>query len=169
MRIFANGGVLRGLSAVVLLVGGLSGCWSDGSAARERRCLDRAAHETALYLRAVDAAMPAAQRVAVEEWNGCDSADNGAALYVTAKPGLRRDDIRSRLEKAGWTPGVAVEAEKRCGGCEKSDLATRIGKRVVGVALYGGEARKPAEPGSGVMFVVHAADGCWDDDGYRCE
>jgi hypothetical protein len=166
------------VAALLLLSTGLAGCWSDsglwgsdeGVRSRQRLCLDRVKQENALYLKAIDSALPAANRVALGEWNGCDSANNGAALYVDVNPNLKQKKVRETFEKFGWSSKLAIEAAKECGlGCGEILLAKKVGHRVIGMAFEESSTESvPTGQSPGVSIMVQAVDMCWDDNGYRC-
>ncbi|NUR88105.1 MAG: hypothetical protein HOY71_28800 [Nonomuraea sp.] len=142
---------------MLLLASSLIGC-GPGSDDGDQVCLDRANRENALFLTAVAAVLPPGGRASVDEWNGCDSADNGATLSVLVSPELRRDQLWRAFVEEGWTP-----ASKACApGCAEAQLVRRMDKRLIGIAF------EEAARGGGLFVTVSAADGCWDDDGYRC-
>ncbi|WP_344206996.1 hypothetical protein [Nonomuraea bangladeshensis] len=148
------------MSALMLLGGSLIGC-APGHGAMHgggQVCIDRANRENALYLKAVSAVLPSGKRVSVDEWNGCDSADNGASLSVLVDPELRRDQLWQAFVKAGWSPASQTCSTPRCG----FQLVHHVDERLVGIAFE--------ETGrEGLWVVAAAADSCWDDRGYRCE
>lgn len=159
LRHFVRLGVrFRAAGAFLVLGYGLIGC-APAHQGAYGVCVDRADRENALYLEAVGAVLSAGKRVSVEEWNGCDSAGNGAELSVLASPGLRRDRLWEAFVEAGWSP-----ASDACTpGCAEPRLVRQVERRLVGVVF---ESRE-GEAG-GVRVNVSAADSCWDDRGYRC-
>ncbi|SEN45967.1 hypothetical protein [Nonomuraea pusilla] len=144
-------------AAVVLLAACLIGCTpaTGTHPASVQACLDRAQRENAFSLNAVGDVLPSAERVRVEEWNGCDSAGNGAAVSILVAPAVRRDDLWEAFAEAGWSPPAPACSDD----CGDAQLVKRVGRRLVGVAF--------GEKG-GLRVDVAQADGCWDDDGYRC-
>ncbi|MEZ7125581.1 hypothetical protein ACBR40_09605 [Nonomuraea sp. AD125B] len=144
----------------MLLGGSLIGCAPGHEAmyGGGQVCIDRANRENALYLKAVSAVLPSGRRVSVDEWNGCDSADNGASLSVLVDPELRRDQLWQAFVKAGWSPASQTCSTPRC----RFQLVHQVDQRLVGIAFE--------ETGrEGLRVVAAAADSCWDDRGYRCE
>jgi hypothetical protein len=127
-------------------------------------CVDRANRENALYLKAVSAVLPSGKRVSVDEWNGCDSANNGASLSVLVSPGLRRDQLWKAFVKAGWSPA----SEACTPGCTESQLVHQVDKRLIGIAFEEITDTSRGSQREGLWVNVTAADSCWDDRGYRC-
>lgn len=151
----------------MLLGAGLMGCTSghEGMYGGGQVCIDRANRENALYLQAVSAVLPSAKRVSVDEWNGCDSTDNGASLSVLVDPELRRDQLWKAFVKAGWSP-----ASQACTpSCTRFQLVHQMDKRLVGIAFEEstGDTSQGTRRG-GLWVIVAAADSCWGDHGYRC-
>ncbi|WP_157570296.1 hypothetical protein [Microtetraspora malaysiensis] len=140
------------LAGVVFLLAGINGCMSEGVDNEAKLCLDRANRENALFRHAISAVLPADQVLSIDEFNGCDSANNGAWLKVRLAPKLGEQDVWKRFQKAGWSAGGAVD----------SDLRKQVGRRIIGVLIAAG--REP-----GMTVEVTADDSCWDDNGYRCD
>ncbi|MEU9888075.1 hypothetical protein [Sphaerisporangium sp. NPDC051011] len=145
------------LMAAVLVGCGIDLGYDDGF--DEQVCMDRAAKENALYLKAMEGAIPAERRVEVNEWSGCDSAPSGAELHVFLDPDADQKTIRGWFESGGWSSGLAREIAAQCGTtcAYDNDFVKKVGRRVIGVTLDDN------------WVGVHAADQCWDDNGYRCE
>lgn len=157
--------MLSTIGALYFLTGSLVACTADreGMEGYGQLCLDRAKHENALYGELISSVLPAAQRVSVDEWNGCDSANNGAALSVTVSADLSRADLWGAFVKAGWSADLAWAT---CGEkpCDEYQLAKKVSERIFGVAIQ----QDTTSTGGGLWVEVMAADGCWDDHGYRC-
>ncbi|MER7368243.1 hypothetical protein [Nonomuraea wenchangensis] len=149
------------MSALMLLWGGLIGCTPghESTYGGGQVCVDRANRENALFLKAVSPVLPSDKRVSVDEWNGCDSTDNGASLSVLVDPGLRRDQLWKAFVKAGWSP-----ASQACAPRCRFQLVHQMDRRLVGIALE--ETRETGR--EGLWVIAAAADACWDDRGYRC-
>ncbi|MEU6726530.1 hypothetical protein ABZ917_22755 [Nonomuraea wenchangensis] len=150
------------MSALMLSVGGLMGCTagSEGMYGGGQVCIDRANRENALYLKAVSAVLPSDKRVSVDEWNGCDSADNGASLSVLVDPELRRDQLWKAFVKAGWSPTSQTT---------RFQLVHQMDKRLIGIAFEETAGGTPQGTRRADLWViVAAADSCWNDHGYRC-
>lgn len=142
---------------VVTLVLAAASWWgAAGDDESGQICLDRAEHETALYLAAIDPVVPASDRASVDTWNGCDSANNGASLLVSLRPGLDAGKARVRFDKAGWSTAPLKQCQSVC---DEIHAAKRVGSRVIGVEFVD----------AGNEIEVRAVDSCWDDNGYRCE
>ncbi len=154
----------RRLAVTSMLLWALTGCVNiddHGMYGGGQLCLDRAKRENALYLESIGTALSPSQYSDVTEWNGCDSANNGAEVHVAARVGLEAKTVRAAFEKAGWSDSLAAEAGKRCAPhCEELHLARKMGERIIGVAIE--------TDGTVVWVTARDADFCWDDDGYRC-
>lgn len=163
---------LRMAVVITLLSVGISGCTSDDNASeREQMCLDHAKRENTIYLEAIKTALPPKSQVlSVIESHGCDSANNGAWLYVGMSSKLKQNDVRSMFKKAGWSSNLAIQAAKKCGlSCEDFNLAKKIGRRIIGMKIEGlSSAGTLGRQEPELVIVVQAVDTCWDDNGYRC-
>lgn len=150
----------------MVLACGLIGCSPgyEGMYGGGQVCVDRANRENALYLNAIGAVLPSGKRVSVDEWNGCDSANNGAALSVLVSPELRRDELWEAFVEAGWSP-----ASQACApSCTEFQLVDQVGQRLIGIAFDAISDTSPEGQREGLSVSVAAADSCWDDRGYRC-
>ncbi|NUW40199.1 hypothetical protein [Nonomuraea rhodomycinica] len=146
------------------LAGCASGPGDEGMSGSGQLCVDRAKRENALYLQAVSAVLASDKRVSVDEWNGCDSANNGAALSVLVSPELRRDALWKAFVEAGWSPASAACAP----GCTDFQLVDQVDQRLIGIAIKEATDTAPEGRHQGLWVEVAAADSCWDDHGYRC-
>lgn len=153
------------MSALMALACSLVGCAPDYEAmyGGDQLCVDRAKRENALYLKAVSAVLPSGKRVSVGEWNGCDSANNGASLSVLVSPELRRDELWKAFVEAGWSP-----ATETCTASCEFQLVDQVDQRLIGIAIEEITDASPEGQREGLWVNVTAADSCWDDRDYRC-
>lgn len=151
----------------MVLGGSLIGCTPgyEGMYGGGQVCIDRASRENALYLKAVNAVLPSSKRASVDEWNGCDSANNGASLSVLVRPGLRRDQLWEAFVEAGWSPPAS---EACTPSCTEFQLVHQVDKRLIGIAFEEIADTSQGSQREGLWVNVTAADSCWDDRGYRC-
>ncbi|WP_156325775.1 hypothetical protein [Nonomuraea sp. SBT364] len=154
------------MSALMVLACSLIGCTSgyEGMYGGGQVCVDRADRENALYLKAVSAVLPSGKRVSGDEWNGCDSANNGASLSVLVSPELRRDELWKAFVEAGWSPA----SEACTPSCTEFQLVDQVDQRLIGIAIEEITDTAPEGQQKGLWVNVTAADSCWDDRGYRC-
>ncbi|MFF0308287.1 hypothetical protein ACFYSC_12700 [Streptosporangium sp. NPDC004379] len=149
---------------MALLLGVLTACASESQSGAQS-CLDLAKKENNILRKSIEKSLPR-EVISIDDMNGCDSSNNGAWLSVNVNIGVSKEEIIEGFEKAGWSSNV--KSLNKCGDFCSADLAKKAANRVIGISI---SENKAIEGGRGNVWevIVSSLDGCWDDNGYRCD